>query len=109
MSTTAPSDAVTPVPAPAHEWPLWEVFVRSKAGLDHKHCGSLHAADARMAIQLARDVYTRRQEGTSVWVVRSDQIVASDPADKAMYFEPAQDKVDRHPTFDVLPESVDHM
>ena len=24
-----------------HEWPLWEVFVRTKAGLDHKHCGSL--------------------------------------------------------------------
>ena len=109
MSTTAPSDAVTPVPAPAHEWPLWEVFVRSKAGLDHKHCGSLHAADPRMAIQLARDVYTRRQEGTSVWVVRSDQIVSSDPADKAMYFDPAQDKVYRHPTFYVLPESVDHM
>ena len=60
-----------------NEWPLWEVFVRAKAGLDHKHCGSLHAADSKMAIQLARDVYTRRQEGTSVWVVRSDQIVAS--------------------------------
>ena len=25
-----------------NEWPLWEVFVRTKAGLDHKHCGSLH-------------------------------------------------------------------
>ena len=68
--------------AASNEWPLWEVFVRSKAGLDHKHCGSLHAADAQMAIQLARDVYTRRQEGTSIWVVRSDQIIASDPADK---------------------------
>jgi ring-1,2-phenylacetyl-CoA epoxidase subunit PaaB len=93
----------------ASEWPLWEVFVRSKAGLDHKHCGSLHAADARMAIQAARDVYTRRQEGTSVWVVRSDQIVASDPADKAMNFDPMQDKVYRHPTFYKLPEAVDHM
>jgi ring-1,2-phenylacetyl-CoA epoxidase subunit PaaB len=91
------------------EWPLWEVFVRSKAGLDHKHCGSLHAADAKMAIQLARDVYTRRQEGTSIWVVRSDQIVASDPADKDMYFDPMEDKVYRHPTFYELPESVDHM
>jgi ring-1,2-phenylacetyl-CoA epoxidase subunit PaaB len=93
----------------ASEWPLWEVFVRSKAGLDHKHCGSLHAADAQMAIQAARDVYTRRQEGTSVWVVRSDQIVASDPADKAMNFDPMQDKVYRHPTFYRLPEAVDHM
>jgi ring-1,2-phenylacetyl-CoA epoxidase subunit PaaB len=92
-----------------NEWPLWEVFVRSRSGLDHKHCGSLHAADPKMAIQMARDVYTRRQEGTSVWVVRSDNIVASDPGDKAMYFDPAEDKVYRHPTFYQLPESVDHM
>jgi len=91
------------------EWPLWEVFVRSKSGLDHKHCGSLHAADPKMAIQMARDVYTRRQEGTSVWVVRSDQIVASDPGDKDMYFDPMEDKVYRHPTFYKLPDAVDHM
>ena len=92
-----------------HEWPLWEVFVRTKAGLDHNDCGSLHAADPKLAIQLARDVYTRRQEGCSVWVVRSDQIVASDPADKAMYFDPAEDKVYRHPTFYKLPPEVDHI
>ena len=94
---------------PSTEWPLWEVFVRTKAGLDHKHCGSLHAADPKMAVQMARDVYTRRQEGCSVWVVRSDQIVASDPGDKDMYFDPAEDKVYRHPTFYKLPDSVDHM
>ena len=93
----------------AAEWPLWEVFVRAKAGLDHKHCGSLHAPDPKAAIQLARDVYTRRQEGISLWVVRSDQIVASDPADKAMYFDPMEDKVYRHPTFYELPESVNHI
>ena len=92
-----------------NEWPLWEVFVRSKAGLDHKHCGSLHAPDAKLAIQMARDVYTRRQEGVSVWVVRADQIVASDPGDKDMYFDPMEDKVYRHPTFYKLPTSVDHM
>ena len=95
--------------ASSEEWPLWEVFVRSKAGLDHKHCGSLHASDAAMAIQMARDVYTRRQEGTSVWVVRSDQITASDPGDKAAYFDPMADKVYRHPTFYELPKSLDHM
>lgn len=91
------------------EWPLWEVFVRSRAGLDHKHCGSLHATDAAMAIQMARDVYTRRQEGVSVWVVRSDQITASDPADKDMLFDPAADKVYRHPIFYKLPPDVDQM
>jgi len=90
-------------------WPLWEVFIRSRSGLDHKHAGSLHAADAAMAIQLARDVYTRRQEGCSVWVVPSSQITASDPDTKDMFFEPAEDKVYRHPTFYVLPKDMDHM
>lgn len=93
----------------SNEWPLWEVFVRSRAGLDHKHCGSLHAPDARMAIQLAREVYTRRQEGVSLWVVRSDQIVASDPGQKSSYFDPMEDKVYRHPSFYKLPREVDHM
>ena len=106
-STAAGHDDVNQLPQT--EWPLWEVFVRSKAGLDHKHCGSLHAADARMAVHMARDVYTRRQEGTSVWVVRSDQIVASDPGDKAMLFDPAQDKVYRHPTFFPMPEEVKNL
>ena len=91
------------------EWALFEVFLRPKAGLDHKHCGSLHASDATMALQLARDVYTRRQEGISVWVVRSSDITASDPADKAMNFDPMEDKVYRHPTFYELPDSVNHI
>jgi len=90
-------------------WPLWEVFIRAKAGLDHKHCGSLHAVDAAMALRLARDVYTRRQEGVSIWVAASADITASDPGDKAMHFDPAADKVYRHPTFYVLPGSVDHL
>ncbi len=91
------------------EWPLWEVFIRSRNGLDHKHCGSLHAPDARLALQNARDVYTRRQEGTSIWVVRAEHIVASDPDAKAELFDPAADKIYRHPTFYVLPDDVDHM
>ena len=95
--------------APKNEWPLWEVFVRNKAGLDHKHCGSLHAPDAKMALQMARDVYTRRQEGVSIWVVPSSAIVASDPGEKSMMFDPMEDKVYRHPTFYDLPASLDHM
>ena len=91
------------------EWPLWEVFVRSRNGLDHKHAGSVHAPDAKLAIQMARDVYTRRQEGVSIWVVPSAHIVASDPADKDAYFDPLEDKVYRHPTFYQLPDEVNHM
>ncbi|MET0211329.1 MAG: 1,2-phenylacetyl-CoA epoxidase subunit PaaB [Burkholderiaceae bacterium] len=93
----------------ANEWPLWEVFVRNKAGLDHKHCGSLHAPDATLAVQMARDVYTRRQEGVSIWVVPSSAIVASDPGEKSTMFDPMEDKVYRHPTFYDLPASLDHM
>ena len=91
------------------EWPLWEVFIRSKQGLEHKHCGSLHAVDAQQALQMARDVYTRRQEGVSIWVVPSAQITASLPDDKAEFFEPAADKIYRHPSFYDIPEEVGHM
>ena len=63
-------------------WPLWEVFVRSAHGLAHKHVGSLHAPDAEMAMLNARDVYTRRNEGVSLWVVKSSDIVADLEADR---------------------------
>jgi ring-1,2-phenylacetyl-CoA epoxidase subunit PaaB len=91
------------------EWPLWEIFIRSKQGLDHKHVGSLHAADAHMAIENARDVYTRRQEGVSIWVVESKFIHASNPDDAESFYEPANDKVYRHPTFYDLPDELTHM
>ncbi len=90
-------------------WPLWEVFLRSRQGLDHKHCGSLHAADAAMAMENARDVYTRRQEGVSIWVVESKHVHASDPGNAAAMYEPADDKVYRHPTFYDIPDEVGHM
>jgi ring-1,2-phenylacetyl-CoA epoxidase subunit PaaB len=89
--------------------PLWEVFIRSRSGLAHKHCGSVHAADAEMALQAARDVYTRRGEGNSIWVVPSSAIVASDPSDKDELFEPALSKIYRHPTFYEVPDDVGHM
>ena len=91
------------------EWPLWEVFIRSKVGLNHKHVGSIHAADGEMAVENARDVYTRRSEGISIWVVESSQIFASDPADADALFEPADSKIYRHPTFYEVPDGVGHM
>ena len=93
----------------ATEFPLWEVFIRSHGGLNHKHVGSLHAVDAQMALENARDVYTRRQEGISIWVVPSEMITASDPADSDPFFEPAKDKIYRHPSFYEVPENVKHM
>ena len=91
------------------EWPLWEVFVRSKNGLEHRHFGSLHAADADMAMANARDVYTRRNEGVSIWVVESKHITASNPEKAGELFDPAKDKAYRHPTFYDLPDDIKHM
>jgi len=89
--------------------PLWEVFIRPRNGLAHKHMGSLHAADEVLALSAARDVYTRRGEGVSIWVVPSVAITASDPDRAAENFEPTADKIYRHPTFYDIPDDVGHM
>jgi ring-1,2-phenylacetyl-CoA epoxidase subunit PaaB len=99
-----PSVAETP-----NEWPLWEVFVRTRGGLAHRHFGSLHASDGEMALRHARDLYTRRQEGVSLWVVRSSSIIASDPDNADSFFEPAADKIYRHPTFYQIPDVLKHI
>lgn len=88
---------------------VWEVFVQSKPGQAHKHCGCVHAHDKEMALQNARDLYCRRSEGTNIWVVPAEAIVASSPEDIGSFFEPANDKVYRHPTFYNVPEGITHM
>lgn len=91
------------------DWPRWEVFVRARRGLAHQHAGTVHAADGDTALRAARDLFTRRQEGVSLWVVPSSEIVASDPALEAELFEPAADKAYRFATSYELPADVDHM
>jgi len=91
------------------EWPLYEVFLRGKRGLNHVHVGSLHAADATMALHHARDLYTRRNEGVSIWVVRAGDITASSPDEKDPFFAPSGDKVYRHPTFYDIPDTIPHI
>ena len=101
---------ITPDPGVVrHDWPLWEVFIRGKRGLNHVHVGSLHAADGEMALGNARDLYTRRNEGVSIWVVKAADIVASSPDEKDPFFAPAGDKVYRHPTFYDIPDTVPHI
>jgi ring-1,2-phenylacetyl-CoA epoxidase subunit PaaB len=90
-------------------WPLWEVFVRPRRGLAHSHVGSVHAADAVTALRNARDVYTRREEGVSIWVVPAAAITASSPDEKDAFFDAAADKPYRHPTFYSVPEGVQHL
>ncbi len=92
-----------------NEWPLWEIFVRGQHGLAHRHVGSLHAADAEMALNNARDVYTRRNEGLSIWCVPAAAITASAPSEKGPLFEPSNSKVYRHPTFYDIPKEIGNM
>jgi ring-1,2-phenylacetyl-CoA epoxidase subunit PaaB len=92
-----------------HQGLLWEVFIQAKPGIPHKHAGSLHAPDAEMALLSARDVYTRRGEGNSIWVVPSHAITASSEQEKDSFFDPADDKVYRHPTFYQVPEGVKYL
>lgn len=99
----------TPHLNPRDTWPLWEVFVRPRRGMSHSHVGSLHAPDAKVALRNARDLYTRRSEGVSVWVVPAATITASSPDEKEPFFDPAGDKVYRHPTFYEVPEEAPHL
>ena len=91
------------------EMKLYEVFIRAKSGLNHRHVGSLHASDEEMALQNARDVYTRRMEGVSIWVVEAAKIFASNPEQEHEWFDPAEDKVYRYPTFYPLDIEVENM
>ncbi len=88
---------------------VWEVFIQSKNGLPHKHVGSIHATDKEMALQNARDLYTRRKEGSSIWVVKTTDIVASQAEDGDSFFDPSDDKVYRHPTFYTMPDGAENI
>ena len=105
-------DTQNPMPQnlmPQNLMPIWEVFIRPRTGLAHSHVGSVHASDEVMAVQAARDVYTRRGEGVSIWVVPSASITASDPDQRDENFEPSASKVYRHPSFYDIPDDVGHM
>lgn len=88
------------------DWPLWEVFVQDKQGAPHEHFGSVHAVDAESALQNARDVYARRGEVISIWVVPSNAITASQPDDRGPFFDPSNDKIYRYPQFYHVPRGL---
>jgi ring-1,2-phenylacetyl-CoA epoxidase subunit PaaB len=106
---TIPPTAIPPTAIPPTAIPLWEVFLRPRTGLSHQHVGSVHASDEVMAVQAARDVYTRRGEGVSIWVVPSASITASDPQEREGNFDPSTSKIYRHPSFYDIPDDVGHM
>ncbi|MGX5174257.1 1,2-phenylacetyl-CoA epoxidase subunit PaaB [Aliikangiella sp. IMCC44653] len=88
---------------------VYEVFIRSARGLDHKHVGSVHAESPEHALMYARDVYIRRSEGVSIWVVEAKNITASQEGDIDNFVDPMDDKPYRHATHYELPDSVNNM
>lgn len=88
---------------------LWEVFVQPRTGAPHEHAGNVHAHDAEMALQNARDVYGRRGQAVSLWVVPASAIIASMPDDNGPFFDPADDKPYRHPSFYKVPHGVKNL
>ena len=101
-------DLQTTIDSSPDVWPMWEVFVRARRGISHVHVGSLHASDSESALQNARDVYTRRGEGVSLWVVPSSEVRAFEPDDAADYVE-ANEKAYRHATAYEIPDEVGRM
>ena len=99
----------TPGADETEPWPLWEVFVRANRGLSHVHVGSLHAPDPEMAVRNARDVYTRRNEGVSIWVVPAEAITTSDPDARDAFFESPAGKNYRHARYYDKAEGVKHL
>ncbi len=91
---------------PDSQWPLWEVFLQPPKGEAHEHAGSVHATSAEQALQNARDVYARRGEAVSIWVVPSESITASTPEDMGPFFDPGNDKPYRHPQFYKVPRGI---
>ena len=104
--SVSPARASRDLPEGGGEGELWEVFVQEEDGSPHAHVGSVHASDREMALQNARDLFARRGKVTSLWIVRSTEILASEPTDRPSFFEPADDKIYRHPQFYKVPRGV---
>ena len=96
-------------PSIASQGAVWEVFTQKKSGAPFQHVGSVHAFDKEMALGHARDLYTRRDPPSGLWVVPASEIVAVSPGDAAPFFDPSDDKVYRHPTFYIVPDGVQNL
>lgn len=58
------------------QWPRFQVFHQERRDRPHLNVGTVHAPDAEMALLNARDVFVRRPDCVSLWVVPADQITS---------------------------------
>lgn len=57
------------------QWPRFQVFKQDRPDLPFENVGSVHAPDAELALQNARDVFVRRPECAGLWVVPAEVIL----------------------------------
>ncbi len=92
-----------------NQFPQWEIFIQTKNGNPFEHAGSVHAADKNMALQNARDIYTRRCEGRNLWAVPTECIVSTTKEQEEEFFDPAEDKTYRTPNFYKMPKGTTNL
>lgn len=71
---------------------IYEVFLKRDGKDEFRHAGSLEAADAELALVLARETYARRAEGDQLWLVDRAHVVEAEPG----YTAVNRDKPHRH-------------
>jgi ring-1,2-phenylacetyl-CoA epoxidase subunit PaaB len=71
---------------------VYEVFLKRDGKEEFRHAGSLEAANAELALVLARETYARRAEGRSMWLVDRADVVEVDES----FLTPNADKPHRH-------------
>lgn len=79
------------------QWPRYEVFQQEREGRPHQNVGSVHAPDAELALQNARDVFVRRPRTASLWLVPVEAILARSTQQLAERIETGQVLEPGHP------------
>ena len=72
--------------------PTYEVFLKKDGKDEYRHAGALDAANDELALVMARKSYIRRAEGSRVWVVNRDYVLATTDE----FIAPNADKPHRH-------------
>jgi ring-1,2-phenylacetyl-CoA epoxidase subunit PaaB len=87
-------------------WQTYEVFHQKKKGDQHIHVGILHAPNAEMALVFAKEQFSRRGQTTSLWVVKSAEVIATSYED-ADLFATTPEKLHREPGLYKVREKID--
>ena len=63
----------------------YEVFHQKKKGTQHIHVGIVHAPNDEMAMLSAKETFGRRGATTSLWIVKSANVVATAAEDEDIF------------------------